>query len=103
MASSALLVLTVRLFKRTADDVPSEISTHGYLMTPRKIRPLRELRRLRSLGDRDAYVPKDNVPSLDSEDSERNDLWPVKRVLVTPRNIVDIQVLAEAGHLGSSS
>ncbi len=72
-------------------------------MTPRKMRPLRELRRLRSLGDRETQVPKDNVRSLDSDESERNNLWPVERVLVTPRTIVDIQVLAEAGHSGSTS
>ena len=72
-------------------------------MTPRKMLPLRELRRLRSLGDREEKVSKDNARSLDSDESERDNLWPVDRVLVTSRTIVDIQVLAEAGHSGSSS
>ena len=68
-------------------------------MTPRKMRSLRELRRLRRTGERTERQPKHGLgPAPGSFDRGNSFNWPVERIVLNPRVIVDIQVLVEAAH-----
>ena len=67
-------------------------------MTPKKLRPLRELRRLRRLGDQAEQETIHGQRSSDTASNGSSYLWPIEGVLIESRTIVDIQVLAEAGH-----
>lgn len=71
----------------------------GSVMTPKKLRSLRELQRLRKLDDQVLPDKKFGGSSIDSIKNDGNYLWPVEKVLITSRITVDIQVLTEAGHL----
>jgi len=102
VSPASLVATSLYLDHRVAGDVSSHTGIHGQFMTPKKLRPLRELKRLRRLGDQVAPKKKFGQHSVDSVNSGSSYLWPVEKVLVASRTIVDIQVLAEAGHSSGS-